>query len=85
MLIAGGTVVLGGDSVGPGWAGLILLYANQFSDALLWIVRAHAEQEMGMNSVERTIEYSEIAQEPPGVVENYRPPSQVVTLYVNAF
>ncbi|KAJ3403600.1 hypothetical protein HDV05_007743 [Chytridiales sp. JEL 0842] len=75
LLIAGATVIFGGEGVSPGWAGLILLYANQFSDAILWLVRSHAEMEMGMNAVERTIEYSNIPQEPAGVVESYRPPA----------
>ncbi|KAI8849966.1 P-loop containing nucleoside triphosphate hydrolase protein [Chytridium lagenaria] len=35
---------------------------------------AHAEMEMAMNSVERCEEYSKIEQEPPAIVEGYRPP-----------
>ncbi|KAJ1565088.1 hypothetical protein HK405_013179 [Cladochytrium tenue] len=73
VLLAGVSVVLGGPSVTPGWAGLILLYATQLSDALLWIVRTHAEMEMSMNSVERCVEYSEVEQEPAAIVEGARP------------
>ena len=66
-----------------GWAGLILLYAGKFSDALLWVVRSHAEMEMSLNSVERVEEYSQITQEPAGVVANYRPPALVCTFLLN--
>ncbi|KAJ3329526.1 hypothetical protein HDU76_007732 [Blyttiomyces sp. JEL0837] len=74
VLFAGLSVIFGKDSISPGWAGVALHYAGQFSDALLWIVRTHAEMEMSMNSVERCIEYSEVEQEPPAIVEGYRPP-----------
>ncbi|KAJ1555981.1 hypothetical protein HK405_009435, partial [Cladochytrium tenue] len=73
VLLAGVSVVLGGPSVTPGWAGLILLYATQLSDALQWIIRTHAEMEMSMNSVERCVEYSEVEQEPAAIVEGARP------------
>ncbi|KAJ3042390.1 hypothetical protein HDV00_007346 [Rhizophlyctis rosea] len=69
---AGVAVVAGG--LDAGWAGLVLTYALNFSDALLWIVRQHAEVEMNMNSVERIREYTTLEQEPPAVVESRRPP-----------
>ncbi|KAI9333479.1 P-loop containing nucleoside triphosphate hydrolase protein [Zopfochytrium polystomum] len=60
-------------SVTPGWAGVTLLYAALFSDAVLWLVRSHADMEMGLNSVERCNAYSRLEQEPPRVIEGYRP------------
>ena len=63
------------SGMSPGWAGIALLYATQFSEALLWLVRMHAEMEMSLNAVERVNEYSHIDQEPPRIVESYRPGS----------
>lgn len=37
----------------------------------------HAEMEMNMNSVERVLEYANVEQEPPAIVEDYRPPFDV--------
>ncbi|KAJ3066908.1 hypothetical protein HDU99_003698, partial [Rhizoclosmatium hyalinum] len=74
ILCAGGAVISG--NVNAGWAALTLLYAGQFSEALLWIVRMHADMEMSMNSVERCREYMDIEQEPARVVEGYRPSAE---------
>ncbi|KAJ3052959.1 hypothetical protein HK097_005357 [Rhizophlyctis rosea] len=68
-----GVAVVAGD-LPAGWAGLLLTYALTFADALLWIVRQHAEVEMNMNSVERIQEYTSLEQEPPMIVESHRPP-----------
>ncbi|KAJ3212518.1 hypothetical protein HDU82_000940 [Entophlyctis luteolus] len=61
VLCAGGAVVAG--RVSAGWAALTLLYAGQFSEALLWVVRMHADMEMSLNSVERCQEYIDLEQE----------------------
>ncbi|KAI8621550.1 ABC transporter type 1, transmembrane domain-containing protein [Chytriomyces sp. MP71] len=72
VIFCAGAAVISGN-VNSGLAALTLLYAGQFSEALLWIVRMHAEMEMSLNSVERCREYMDIEQEPPRIVENYRP------------
>jgi ABC-type multidrug transport system fused ATPase/permease subunit len=69
---AGSLVLYSG--VGSGLAAMSITYAFDFSSALLWTVRLHAEMEMAMNSVERVMEYTEIEQEPPAIMENNRPP-----------
>ncbi|KAI9345604.1 P-loop containing nucleoside triphosphate hydrolase protein [Obelidium mucronatum] len=74
VLCSGLTIVFGYSYITKGWAGIILLYAGKFSDALVWVVRMHAEMEMALDSVERVVEYSEVEQEPPRVNPNYRPP-----------
>ncbi|KAJ3267821.1 hypothetical protein HK104_005600 [Borealophlyctis nickersoniae] len=61
VLCAGAAVLVG--NVSAGWAGLSFLYAIEFTEALLWVVRVHAHMEMQMNSVERVKEYMEIEQE----------------------
>ncbi|KAJ3293228.1 hypothetical protein HDU79_000597 [Rhizoclosmatium sp. JEL0117] len=74
VLCSGLTVIFAHSSISKGWAGIILLYAGKFSDALVWIVRMHAEMEMSLDSVERVVEYSEVTQEPARVNPAYRPP-----------
>ncbi|KAJ3327180.1 hypothetical protein HDU76_012272 [Blyttiomyces sp. JEL0837] len=71
MFVVGSTLIDG--NISSGIAGMILLYASSFSESVVWIVRQHAEMEMGMNSVERCREYFLIEQEPPAVNESYRP------------
>ncbi|KAH6566012.1 hypothetical protein BASA60_009663 [Batrachochytrium salamandrivorans] len=71
VLFAGLAVIFGGISAG--WAALTITYALDFTNALLWTVRMHAEMEMSMNSVERVNEYSTIEQEPAAIVESNRP------------
>jgi ABC-type multidrug transport system fused ATPase/permease subunit len=61
--------------VSAGLAGLAFTFANQLTSKMSGIVQIHAHMEMSMNSVERVQEYSEIAQEPPAIVEEYRPPN----------
>ncbi|RKO93601.1 ABC transporter type 1, transmembrane domain-containing protein, partial [Blyttiomyces helicus] len=72
VTLAAGLVVVSG-SLTPGLAGLILVYALEFSDALSWAVREHADMEMAMNSVERVAEYTATEQEPPAIIEKSRP------------
>eukprot|EP00842_Homolaphlyctis_polyrhiza_P006001 jgi/Hompol1/6401/HPOL_000857-RA len=48
VLCAGISVIVGGAS--SGWAALTLTYALNFTDAVMWTVRFHAEMELSMNS-----------------------------------
>ncbi|KAJ3029051.1 UNVERIFIED_CONTAM: hypothetical protein HDU68_000264 [Siphonaria sp. JEL0065] len=73
VLCSGLTVVFGHSYISKGWAGIILLYSGKFSDALVWIVRMHAEMEMALDSVERVVEYTEVEQEAAKVNPGYRP------------
>ncbi|KAI8928078.1 hypothetical protein BC831DRAFT_548704 [Entophlyctis helioformis] len=71
VLCAGLAVISGG--VSAGWAALTITYSLDFTNALLWTVRMHAEMEMNMNSVERVQEYMQIEQEPASIVPDNRP------------
>ncbi|KAJ3113003.1 hypothetical protein HK098_007865, partial [Nowakowskiella sp. JEL0407] len=73
VFVSGAGLVASGIS--PGWAGLCLSYTLEFTEFLLWLVRSHAEMEMGMNAVERIIEYSSVEQEPAAIIEP-RPPQE---------
>ncbi|KAJ3316299.1 hypothetical protein HDU76_001906 [Blyttiomyces sp. JEL0837] len=57
----------------PGWAGLTLTYAFETTMGVIWIIRIHASTDMAMNAVERVEEYSTLEQEPPAIVNTYRP------------
>jgi ABC-type multidrug transport system fused ATPase/permease subunit len=71
VVSAGSAVVFGG--VEAGWAAITITYALDFTNALLWAVRMHAEMEMSMNCVERVQEYIQVEQEPPSIIEGSRP------------
>jgi len=74
VLCSGIAILISLDKVDAGLAGLALTFGLNFTDCLLWLVRMHAEMEMRMNSVERVEEYLSIDQEPPSIIESYRPP-----------
>ena len=67
-----------------GWAAMTITYALDFTNALLWTVRMHAEMEMSMNSVERINEYSCIESEPPQIIESNRPNPEV-NVFINLY
>jgi ABC-type multidrug transport system fused ATPase/permease subunit len=50
-------VVLSASSIGSTVAGLVLLYAMSFTEAVTYLARQHGDCQMMMNSVERLIEY----------------------------
>ncbi|KAI8814841.1 hypothetical protein BJ742DRAFT_766053 [Cladochytrium replicatum] len=62
-----------GGTITAGWAGFALVWVMELASILWILVRAQAEAEMGMNSVERVDEYCKLPQEPPAIVDNYRP------------
>jgi ABC-type multidrug transport system fused ATPase/permease subunit len=75
VLCAGIIIIL--SDVTPGWAALTITYSLDFTNALSKAVRAHADVELAMNSVERIQEYNAIPQEPPeGVAVDSHWPSK---------
>ncbi|KAJ7751710.1 hypothetical protein B0H16DRAFT_824510 [Mycena metata] len=58
-----------------GLAGLAITSALTFSDKLYWACRSWTDLELDLNSVERIVEYTELPQEPPGIIESHRPPA----------
>ena len=51
------------ESLGSTVAGLALVYSMYFTQNLTFLTRAHSDSQMNMNSVERVIEYCNVAQE----------------------
>ncbi|KAL2917185.1 Transporter of the ATP-binding cassette (ABC) [Polyrhizophydium stewartii] len=74
------TIILGAglsiifSDVSAGWAGVAFNFASQFTGMMGRIIQIHSSLEMAMNAVERVEEYSKLPQEPPAVIEEYRPP-----------
>ncbi|KAI8803700.1 P-loop containing nucleoside triphosphate hydrolase protein [Cladochytrium replicatum] len=65
-----------GSGVGASWAGFALVSSMEMVAYLWLVVRAYADMEMAMNSVERAEEYCSLPQEPPTVIKDYRPPEE---------
>ncbi|KDQ63255.1 hypothetical protein JAAARDRAFT_29273 [Jaapia argillacea MUCL 33604] len=61
--------------VSDGFAALVIVQAGVFADASRLLVRVAAQLELDFNSVERIIEYLDVPQEAPPVIENCRPPA----------
>jgi ABC-type multidrug transport system fused ATPase/permease subunit len=61
--------------IDAGMAGISLFYARSFLENIYWFIRQYTQVEMNLNSVERVIEYIEVEQEPPAIIEGSRPPA----------
>ncbi|KAF9980622.1 hypothetical protein BGZ75_008239 [Mortierella antarctica] len=59
----------------PGWAALSLTYSLMFTGTIVWVIRIYAQNEMNLNSVERVVEYMDLEEEPPAIIEGSRPPA----------
>ncbi|KAJ7303772.1 hypothetical protein DFH08DRAFT_793782 [Mycena albidolilacea] len=58
-----------------GLAGLAITSALTFSESVYWACRFWTGLELDLNSVERIIEYTDLPQEPPAIIESQRPPA----------
>ncbi|KNE62477.1 hypothetical protein AMAG_07693 [Allomyces macrogynus ATCC 38327] len=66
VLMCGILILMAGNSMSAGTAGLALSWAMPIADVCRLYVRLYALAEMGMNSVERVLEYTQIEQEAQG-------------------
>jgi ABC-type multidrug transport system fused ATPase/permease subunit len=73
VVFCAGLSIIFFKSINAGWAALMIVYAINLTDALLFSVRLHADMEMSMNSVERVQEYCMIEPEAPSIIEGNRP------------
>ena len=64
-----------GTSVSSGYAALVIVQAGIFAEASRQLVRVLAQVELDFNSVERIVEYLEVPQEAPAVIQDKRPPA----------
>ncbi|KAL1696726.1 hypothetical protein GGG16DRAFT_43160 [Schizophyllum commune] len=69
------TMIFSISSLNAGIAGLCITSALSFTDALYWACRNWTSLELDLNSVERVVEYLDLPQEPPAIIEDHRPPA----------
>ncbi|CAA7263971.1 unnamed protein product [Cyclocybe aegerita] len=62
-------------SNGAGLAGLCITSAMAFTSSVYWACRFWTALELDLNSVERVVEYLDLPQEPPAVIESNRVPA----------
>ncbi|KAF8890914.1 multidrug resistance-associated ABC transporter [Infundibulicybe gibba] len=60
---------------GAGYAGLCITSAMAFTMSVYWACRFWTALELDLNSVERVVEYLDLPQEPPEVIESNRVPA----------
>ncbi|KAF9442979.1 multidrug resistance-associated ABC transporter [Macrolepiota fuliginosa MF-IS2] len=60
---------------GAGWAGLCITSAMAFTTSVYWACRFWTALELDLNSVERVVEYLDLPQEPPAIIESNRAPA----------
>ncbi|THU84317.1 multidrug resistance-associated ABC transporter [Dendrothele bispora CBS 962.96] len=58
-----------------GLAGVCITSALSFTGSVYWACRFWTGLELDLNSVERVVEYLDLPQEPPAVIESSRPPA----------
>ncbi|KAF9015690.1 P-loop containing nucleoside triphosphate hydrolase protein [Cyathus striatus] len=61
--------------VTDGSAAIVIVQAGIFAEASRQLVRVAAQLELDFNSVERIVEYLDVPQESPAVIDNFRPPA----------
>ena len=61
--------------VSAGTAGVCITSAMSFCTSVYWACRHWTGLELNLNSVERLMEYLDIPQEPPAIIESSRPPA----------
>ncbi|KAG0307031.1 hypothetical protein BGZ98_001224 [Dissophora globulifera] len=74
-LSSGVFILMNPIGIDAGTAGLALTYALEFVALINFLVREYTEIEMELNAIERITEYTDMAQEPPAVIEGRRPPA----------
>ncbi|KAF8167359.1 pleiotropic drug resistance ABC transporter [Crassisporium funariophilum] len=58
-----------------GSAAIVIVQAGIFADASRQLVKVSAQLELDFNSVERVVEYLDVSQEAPAIIEKNRPPA----------
>ncbi|KAI0357687.1 multidrug resistance-associated ABC transporter [Trametes cingulata] len=64
-----------GGYVDAGLAGVCITSSMSFTSYVYWVCRNWTALELDLNSVERVVEYLQVPQEPPAVIESRRPPA----------
>ncbi|PPQ81391.1 hypothetical protein CVT24_001829, partial [Panaeolus cyanescens] len=75
LVVVSATLFALWSGVSDGSTALIIAQAGIFADASRQLVEVAAQLELNFNSVERVVEYFDIPQEAPAIIENRRPPA----------
>lgn len=63
------------SGLSDGYAAIVIVQAGIFAEVSRQLVKVAAQLELDFNSVERIVEYLDVPQERPPVIENARPPA----------
>ncbi|KAG0285970.1 hypothetical protein BGZ96_009863 [Linnemannia gamsii] len=63
------------ETIEPGWAAMCMSYSLMFTLMVVWMIRIYADIQINLNSVERVVEYLDLEEEPPAIIEGSRPPA----------
>lgn len=63
------------SGVTDGSAAIVMVQAGMFADASRQLIKVAAQLELDFNSVERVVEYLDLPQEAPPIIEKSRPPA----------
>ncbi|KAK3805989.1 MAG: hypothetical protein JOS17DRAFT_768002 [Linnemannia elongata] len=63
------------ETIEPGWAAMSMSYSLMFTLMVVWMIRIYADIQINLNSVERVVEYMDLEEEPPAIIEGSRPPA----------
>ncbi|KAI0357032.1 multidrug resistance-associated ABC transporter [Trametes cingulata] len=69
------TLVALSGYVDAGLAGVCITSAMSFTTSVYWTCRYWTSLELDLNAVERVVEYLNLPQEPPAIIESNRPPA----------
>ncbi|PPQ63821.1 hypothetical protein CVT24_009771 [Panaeolus cyanescens] len=75
LVVVSATLFALWSGVSDGSTALIIAQAGIFADASRQLVKVAAQLELDFNSVERVVEYFDVPQEAPAIIENKRPPA----------
>lgn len=75
VVVFSATVFALWQGVTDGSAAIVIVQAGIFADASRQLVKVAAQLELDFNSVERVVEYLDVPQEAPPVIEENRPPA----------
>ena len=75
MVVFASTMFALWQGVADGTAAIIFVQATLFAEASRQLVKVAAQLELDFNCVERVVEYLDVPQEAPAVIEKNRPPA----------
>lgn len=75
MVVFSATMFALWQGVTNGSAAIVIVQAEIFANASRRLVRVVAHLELDFNSVERVVEYLDVSQEAPAIIEKSRPPA----------